>query len=146
MAQILTRQFGLFEYDPETALEFPAGLPGFETERRFVLIERPNLAPILFLQSLDSPDLCFPAAPVKAIDPHYELVITPEDLRPLGPNLPESLVCLAMLSAPENGPLTANLLAPVVIDQGTRRAVQAVRMDSRYSHRHPLTPAETACL
>lgn len=144
MAQILTRQFGLFEYDPEAALEFPGGLPGFETQRRFVLIERPNLAPILFLQSIDSPELCFAAAPVKAIEADYDLALTEEDARLLDVDETSSVVALAILSAPADGPLTANLLAPLVVNPQSRRAVQAVRMDSRYSHNHPL-PQEATC-
>ncbi len=144
MARILTRQFGLFEYDPAGAIEFPAGLPGFEQRRRFVLIERANAAPVLFLQSLEAPELCLPAAPVRSIDPQYELALTEDDLRLLGPGAGEDLIALAILWAPKEGPLTANLLAPVVIDPRSRRAVQAVRMDRRYSHRHPIAK-EAAC-
>lgn len=145
MAQIETRQFGTIEYDPAAALEFPSGLPGFEEAHRFVLIERPAAAPILFLQSLDSPDLCFPAAPVRAIDPDYELAMTPEDSRLLGAKPTAEVIALAILTAPEDGTLTANLLAPVVIDRTSRRAVQAVRIDRRYSHRHALGARETTC-
>jgi flagellar assembly factor FliW len=139
MAQIATRQFGSLDYNPQDVLEFPAGLPGFEELRQFILIERPAFAPVLFLQSLDSPNLSFAAAPIDRIDPQYELSVTPEDLRLLAADRPEGMVALSILSAPENGPLTANLLAPVVIDPRTRRAVQAVRVDSRYSHQHPLS-------
>ncbi len=119
-------------------LEFPAGLPGFEDHTRFVLVERPDLAPILFLQSVDSPELCFITAPVTSIDPAYDLEMTPEDERQLGTDEAGEFLCLAILSAEENGLLTANLLAPVVINPGTCRGVQAVRSDSRYSHQHPL--------
>ena len=151
MPQTNTRQFGELEFDDDAVLEFPAGLPGFEDQTRFVLVERPAAAPIVFLQSLGLPDLCFLAAPLAAIDSAYDLAVTPEDLRRLGlderrqPRPDEEVVCLAILSAPEDGPLTANLLAPVVIGKRTRRAVQAVRMDSRYSHRHPLTAPEALC-
>jgi flagellar assembly factor FliW len=145
MAQILTRQFGCFEYDPAAAIEFPGGLPGFETQRRFVLIEQPNLAPILFLQSVESPELCFAAAPVNAIEPEYDLALTEEDARLLDVDETSSVLALAILSAPSDGPLSANLLAPVVVNPQSRRAVQAVRMDSRYSHKHPLAQ-EATCL
>jgi flagellar assembly factor FliW len=105
----------------------------------------------VFLQSCAAPELCFLAAPLAAIDSAYDLVVTPEDLRRLGldenrqPRVNQEVLCLAILSAPENGPLTANLLAPVVIHMVTRRAVQAVRSDSRYSHQHPLAPPEAIC-
>ena len=145
MAQILTRQFGLFEYDPAATIDFPAGLPGFEAQRQFVLIERQNVSAILFLQSIESPDLCFPAAPVSSIDPQYELAMTTDDLQLLGIVASDEVMCLAILSAPNDGPLTANLLAPVVIDPKSRRAVQAVRIDTRYSHCHPVARREMAC-
>ena len=146
MSQIPTRQFGLLEYDPASVVEFSAGLPGFEDQTRFVLVERPATAPILFMQSLELPDLCFLTAPLNALDPGYELAMTPEDRNRLGVAAHGEMLCLAILSAPENGPMTANLLAPVVINLSTRRAVQAVRADSRYSHQQALVAFEGSCL
>jgi len=146
-----TRDFGQLEYDAHAVLEFPVGLPGFEDETRFALVERPAAAPLVFLQSLSRADLCFVAAPLSTVDPCYELGITREDLARLEldgerqPHEPDEVICLAILTAPERGALTANLLAPVVINVRTRRAVQAVRADSRYSHQHGLTLCEASC-
>lgn len=151
MATIVTRQFGPLEYDENTVLDFPAGLPGFENQTRFLLLELASAAPIVYLQSLNMPNLCFLAAPVDSIDARYELSITPDDLLLLGlgeqcqPRPGNEVLCLAILTAPENGPLTANLLAPVVVELRSRRAVQAVRVDSRYSHQHPLASREPVC-
>jgi flagellar assembly factor FliW len=154
MISIQTRRFGKLEVDEGAALEFPQGLPGFEGCGRFAVVERPQLAPVVCLQSLDSPDVCFWAAPARFIDEAYSLEMGSEDLRVLGfEQLAESndLLCLAILCAPENGPLTANLLAPVVVNLKTRVAVQAVRADNRYSHRHPVRveaaaePVERKC-
>jgi flagellar assembly factor FliW len=150
MLHILTRQFGPIDVDEDAALHFPMGLPGFETRQRFALVEWPAAAPLMFLQSLDSPELGFAAAPVETIEPAYQLELSADDLHCLGlpenrqPN-PAEVICLAILSAPKNGQPTANLLAPVVIDRVSRQAVQAVRQDSRYSHQHPLRGAETQC-
>ena len=126
----------------DAVVTFPAGLPGFEDQRRFVLTNRAELAPLVFLQSLDSQDLCFTALPVSAIDPHYELSLSAEDQQRLGRD--GDLLVLAILAAAENGRWTANLLAPVVIQVDARTGVQAVRSDSRYSHCHCLTP-EAMC-
>jgi flagellar assembly factor FliW len=109
-------------------------------------VEQPATAPILFMQSLEVPDLCFLMAPLSALDPGYELSMTPEDRNRLGLAPDGEMQCLAILSAPENGPMTANLLAPVVINLSTRRAVQAVRADSRYSHQQALVAFEGSCL
>jgi flagellar assembly factor FliW len=138
MALILTRQFGTIDVDENAMVEFPAGLPGFENETRFALIDR---APLVFLQSLNRHELCFLTVPAAAIDPDYEIAMTGDDARVLG--LSESspgaeLMCLAIVSAAESGPATANLLAPVVIERRFRRGIQAVRFDRRYSHQHRL--------
>jgi flagellar assembly factor FliW len=131
------------------ALYFPHGLPGFETSERFVLQFQTSLAPIATLQSTGSPDLCFLVVPVALLVNDYSLLVTLEDLRTLGleedhqPQLPppgtlSNVMCLAILTVPKEGPVTANLLAPVVVNLATRVAVQAVRADVTYSHRHPI--------
>ena len=135
-------------YEPTAAIEFPLGLPGFEQARRFALIEHSKLDPALILQDLESMDLSFLVLAVGLIEPDYELAATAEDLETLGldptrqPRMDEEVLCMAILSAPENGPLTANFLAPVIVNLRTRVALQAVRVDRRYSHQHPLTAIE----
>jgi flagellar assembly factor FliW len=151
MISIQTRRFGKLEMEEGATLEFPQGLPGFEGYRRFVVVEEPRFLPAVRLQSLDSPEVCFWAAPARAIDPEYELELSADDRRVLGlePALVgEPLLEFAILCAPKSGRLTANLLAPVVVNLKTRMAVQAVRSDRRYSHRHPVaaeTLAKKAC-
>ncbi len=139
-----TKHFGVVEYGEESVFDFPAGLPGFEDEHRFIAIEQPSTKPILFLQSLRTPDLCFITLPVLVVDPGYEPAISPDDLRLLElpehrqPRLSSEVLCLAIISVSEGKPPTANLLAPVVINLKTRRAVQAIQSESGYSHRHVL--------
>jgi flagellar assembly factor FliW len=145
MVQIVSKRLGAIELDEAAILHFPMGLPGFEHCQRFAILEQPPVAPIVFLQSLDLPDVCFLAAPIAAIDPAYELAVSPDDLRSIGRDTADDVVCLAILAPAENGQFTANLLAPVVIDRKTRRAIQAVRVDSRYSHQHLLARVETSC-
>ncbi len=151
MLQLHSRQLGEVEINPDQILEFPNGVPGFEHERRFILVEKRSLGPIVFLQCIDTPEVCFFTAPVTAIDPNYQLAMTPEDLRVIGwdldrqPNVSDELICLAVLAAPENGQWAANLLAPIIVNPHGRRGVQAVRCDSRYSHQHPVGASEAAC-
>jgi flagellar assembly factor FliW len=128
--------------------DFPHGVPGFETATRFCLKEQPSFAPVSFLQATDAPDLCFLVIPVQSILPDYSLAIAADDLSTLQlddaqPGNGKDVLCLAILTAPEQGPLTANLLAPVVINLAAGRGVQAVRSDSVYSHRHVIAALET---
>ncbi len=116
-------------------LEFPNGIPAFETERSFRLTDR---EPLLFLESERNPELSFLLLPVAMIDPDYQLALTAEDRALIDASAASQLLCLAMVTTAEDLPPTANLLAPVVVNLDSLRAVQAVRSDSRYSHRHAL--------
>jgi flagellar assembly factor FliW len=144
-----TRNFGSITYQPETALEFPRGLPGFENCRRFLALTLPAREPLVFLQSLDDSGLCFITVPIQVVDRDYRLRMASEDLELIGfpaggvPQIGTDVLCLAVLSMREEGP-TANLLAPIVVNLRDRRTVQAVTPESAYSHQHPLMPAESA--
>jgi flagellar assembly factor FliW len=123
-------------------LHFPNGIPGFETSTRFALREQPSLRPIAFLESIDSKELCFLVVSITSVADDYSLGVTAEDLRTLQldetrqPVMGKEVLVLAILTAPEDGPLTANLLAPLVVNLSTGVGVQAVRADTEYSHRH----------
>ena len=159
MPQVLTRDFGLLDCDQCSELDFPHGLPGFELEKRFALIQKDSLAPMLLLQSLQTPEVCFHTLPALAVDPGYQIGMTEDDQRIVGyadhsglTNSPGAgvrageFLCLVILSAtgPDNR-VTANLLAPVVVNLQSNVAVQAVRCDFRYSHQHPLQTGAMPC-
>lgn len=133
-------------YREESVFEFPWGLPAFEQEKRFVLIESPEHAPLVFLQSLADAGLCFLAFPILVVDRDYQLGITQEDLAALEldterqPELGAEVLVLALLSLHDGFSATANLMAPIVIHLGTRRALQAIRCDSLYSYQHCIGP------
>lgn len=142
-----TKQFGIVQFSDDDVFEFPDGIPGFESERKFLCVERPAFRPVVFLQSLVDPDLCFITLPARSIDPAYQLNIAPEELNILGLAGSESLApeaglaCLAIVCLPPEGQPTANLLGPVILSRETRKGVQSVRDDSRYSAITPLPPS-----
>lgn len=151
MHNIETKYFGSMPFDEAVCFEFPWGLPAFEEERCFLPLEVPANKPLLFLQSPNTSSLCFVAVPVLVADPEYKLAMSAEDLEALEltpgrqPQIGSEVLVLALLSMREGVPATANLLAPVVINLATRRALQAIRMDARYSHEQPLAPRTEEC-
>jgi flagellar assembly factor FliW len=146
--EFLSQHFGLLRYEPEQVILFPEGLPAFEQEREFLLVDPPSVAPVIFLQSLRRPELAFITLPVGRIQPDYRLTMEPEDLATLGlvepepPDLWSNLLCLAIVTIAADRPPTANLLAPVVINMKNRRARQVIQCGSDYSHQHPLALPE----
>jgi len=145
MPEILTKYFGSIEYKEADVVQFSAGLPAFEDETLFLLIEPAASAPIVFLQSLRQSSLCFLTLPILAVHPQYDLAITWDDLQSLGlepghpPPFEDGLTCLAVIEVTESGAVNANLLAPILINRRDRRGLQAIRVDSIYSHEYPVT-------
>ncbi|HTP88016.1 MAG TPA: flagellar assembly protein FliW [Bryobacteraceae bacterium] len=148
MPECRTKYFETMEYTGDSVIRLPNGLPGFEQECEFVLIDQPINRPLVFVQSLATPDLCFVALPVLSVDPEYRLLISPEDLEAMGlnasaqPAIGKDVACLVIVSFGEDRLMTANLLAPLVINLSTRVAVQTIQSSSNYSHRHPLLTEE----
>jgi flagellar assembly factor FliW len=148
MPELDTTHFGRISYQEDSSFHFPGGLPGFEQARSFLPLSFPDSQPLIFLQSLEEPGLCFITLPVLAADPNYRLEVSPEDLGVLGlsarqqPKIGADVLCLAMLSLREAGP-TANLLAPIVVNLRNHRSVQAIASGSGYSHQHALLPEQS---
>ena len=148
MPECQTRFFAAMNYGKDGIIRVPRGLPGFEEEREFILIDQPSYRPLLFFQSLQTPHLCFLALPVLSIDGSYRLAMSPDDLALLEldtsrqPEIGGEVMCLSFITAGANRPLSANLLSPLVINVRTRLAVQAIQTGCHYSHRHPLPVEE----
>jgi len=151
MPSLKTKYFGTITSTSGAVMEFPLGLPGFDQRREFVAIHKPDTAPLVFLQSLDDPDLCFVTLPVLTVDAQYRLRMCADDLRLLGfpaehqPRIGGDVLCLTVVSVQEHGP-TANLLAPIVVNLSNLRGVQALAAEPGYSHQHALLSEEVpAC-
>jgi len=141
MPQVHTKYFGFLEYMPDNLYDFPAGIPGFEENKQFLFIDQPVTKPLVYMQSLTDPGLCFVALPILCVDPEYRLHIGPEDLKLLRcaadrqPRIGDEVLCLALLSLAEQQPPTVNMLAPVVVNLKTRTGLQAIQIDTEYSHK-----------
>jgi flagellar assembly factor FliW len=142
MLSVQTKYFGILSCREEEVFEFPRGLPAFEDEKHFVLIELPENAPLIFLQSLTHPALCFLAFPILVADRDYQLAVSLEDLTALDldrgrqPELGREVLVLALVSLHDRFSATANLMAPVVLNLKTHCGLQAIRQDRVYSHQH----------
>lgn len=149
MPAIETKNFGKISFEPDSELEFPGGLPGFDSRKKFVAVRFAETDPLIYLQSLEDPDLCFITMPILAVDPAYKLKMSVEDLglvdlsQARQPRIGEDVLCVTVLSVRETGP-TANLLAPIVVNLRNRRAVQAIAPESEYSHQYELMPEEAS--
>lgn len=148
MPRLLTTKLGEVDYTDDSVFRFPTGLPGFEDQRSFVFLRRPATEPLIFMQSMSAPDLCFILLPILVADPNYRLEISAEDAEELGlamnlqPAIGKDVLCAAMVCAGGNVTPTVNLMAPIVVNFKDRIGMQIIRSDSGYSHQVPLIATE----
>jgi flagellar assembly factor FliW len=129
---------------PETlpTLEFVAPMPGFPEHRRFLLTDIGDQDLLFALTSVDEPGLRFLVMPPFPFFADYAPEIDDETLDLLGTHeASDLLVLLVVTPGGAAAEATANLLAPIIIDQRSRRAAQAVLTGSGLPVRAPLMPA-----
>ena len=137
---IRSRRFGTYDVPASRVITFAAGLIGFPDLHRFALLETPRpRSPFRFLISVDLPEIAFVVCNPQDFWPGYVAEVpTPSD--PHG-----DLAVVVMVTVPANPhDMTANLMAPLVIDSESRRGVQIVIDTGRYSTRHPLLAGNAA--
>jgi flagellar assembly factor FliW len=135
-SQVVHSQWlGEIEFGPNSELFFPAGLPGFEGEHGMLPVEIPAQKPLVYLQSLTNPEICFVSLPVFIVDSGFRLHLSDEERSILqlsgdgDPAIGVDVLCLALLIA-SFGTVRVNLNAPVVINLHNSRAVQCVSADT----------------
>jgi flagellar assembly factor FliW len=118
----------------DAILTFPEGLIGFSDARTFVLLEPGRTeSPFRRLVSVDAPEVGFVVCDPDALAPGYTAELPVTDVPP------EHRAVLVIVTVPPDArEMTANLMAPLVLDRRSRSGRQLVLDTGRYSTRHPL--------
>jgi flagellar assembly factor FliW len=142
--RVATARFGEVTIRRDTVIEFPQGLVGMPQLKRFALLA--GSGPFQWLQSLDDPEATFVVIDSDEVVSTYEIHPTEDDVRVvMGTEEPAPLCALLIVTIPREEPdrITANLMAPLIINTERRVGVQAVLPD-RYPVRHPIVFSGTA--
>ena len=138
---IRSTRFGELEISEKDCLHFPYGLPGFPGERDFVYLPVEEGNPFAFLQSMTEPDLTFIVVDPFVFFQDYQFTLDDQIVAELECNEDNPPQIVNIVSVPGNPEeMTANLLAPVIINVQKRRAVQMVLEKTAYTTRHRLFP------
>ena len=120
-------------------ITFPAGIPGFEDRRQFVVVSVPEFAPFEWLVCVDGTHLRFAIINPLFFSPDYAPKLSKERLTELSVDDPHDLVLYSIVTIKEN-PIesTANLAGPVFINKAKKIGKQIIIDDDRYSTQEPL--------
>lgn len=140
--KVKTDRFGEIEVDEKRIVHFREGIPAFEDEREFVILPYDEESPYYFMQSLRKPELAFLLTMPFLFFPEYEIEIDDATLKDLDITDQESVSLYALVTIPNGSVryMTANLLAPIVLNTKNMQAKQMVMEKSKYTTKHRLFP------
>ena len=142
MRKVNTSRFGEIEVDEKKIVHFKNGIPAFEDEHEFIILPYEEESPYYFMQSLKSPDLAFLLTIPFLFFPEYTFEVDDESVKELDIQKQESVFYYSMVTIP-NGSIrymTANLVAPIVLNADNMQAKQVVLEKSNYTTKHRLFP------
>jgi flagellar assembly factor FliW len=144
--QFVSPRFGPIEVSDDAVIHFERGVPGFPGCPRFIVMDHDRQTPLKWLQCVDRPEVAFLIVEPGQIGAAYELDVPADALPVLGltPDAsPENLAVFLIVNA-EQGELTANLRAPIVVNLATRGACQLILDDPGAPLRHPIAKRDKA--
>jgi flagellar assembly factor FliW len=134
---VQTTRFGMVQVEDDRIINFPSGLLGFSSFKRFVLLQPDDQGVFFWLQSVDSPELAFVVTDPAAWAADYEANIRPDQMEELGLSRLEDAQVFVIVNKRDRT-LTANFQGPLVVNAASRSAMQLVLAEKRWTTRHEL--------
>lgn len=134
--KVKTSRFGELDVPRDKIIHMPLGILGFQDSFNYFILDHAEDSPFKWLQSADEPDLAF-----VIIDPYlfkgdYNIEVVSEDLAPIQTGDVDEIVVAVLVSIHGDPRLmTANLLAPLLVNYKKMLGMQIVLNNSNYTTR-----------
>lgn len=117
------------------------GIVGFPDLTEYALIPHGDESPFLWLQSVEEKDLAFITIDPRIFFEGYAPKILESELAAIKLEKVEDAIIQAIVVIPENPQnMTANLLAPIIINASAHLAKQTISQTSEHQIRHKMIP------
>ena len=139
-----TVRFGEIDIEESRIFDFVLPIIGFDTKKKFVILEPNKDSLFKWLQSIEDPALAFPIISVASLDFDYSIDLADNIVEALEIKSVESLLVMNITSIPQDNPkgTTMNLLAPLVFNVDNNTAGQIVLSGSGYDISYPMFKEE----
>ena len=140
LLRIPTTRFGTLEVEEDLIITLTDGIIGLSQCRRFIVVRHDDSSAFRWLQSLEEPGIAFPVIEPGAFRADYAPVLSEADVRALDLSSDSAMLVFVIVTIPPDNPpgMTANLLAPIVINSDTRQGKQVILQDQGYTTRHTI--------
>jgi flagellar assembly factor FliW len=119
-------------------LTFPDGLPGFTHLGRFQILQEEKGTPFFSLRSLEDEQVGFWLVDPFPFFPHYEFTLQDSVKAQLQLEEATPLSVRNIITVRDNGEVTVNLKAPIIINETKLLAKQVILNGESYEIRQPL--------
>lgn len=137
--EIATARFGIVEVDEKKVISFRDGVPGLEDYKQYVILNSQESYPVVWMQSIEEPEVCLPVLDTFSAVPDYAFNISDEEATELDLSGPEALHVMSVAVIPENVEgMTINLAAPIIVNMETGQAKQIILGGGEYNVRYPI--------
>ena len=127
MIKVNSVTFGEMEFEEKDCFVFEKGIPGLLGIKRYVVIDNPEMAPFKWLQACESPFLSLMTLDPLLLNPNYKVTLTYEHDKYLGGHDLADMQIMSLVVVPDDPrQMTANLLAPIVLNTKTHMGAQIV--------------------
>jgi flagellar assembly factor FliW len=137
--KVNTTRFGELQVNKEDVISLPEGLLGFENLKKFFVVDPGDSTLILWLQSIEDEKIAFPIIEPKIFKPDYVAKLLPADMNSVELESLAQAKIYSILTIPADiTQMSANLKAPIVINNEKKVAKQIVLQDSKLSVRYEM--------
>jgi flagellar assembly factor FliW len=137
--KVNTTRFDELQVNKEDVINFQEGLLGFENLKQFFVVDPGDSTLILWLQSIDDGKIAFPIIEPKIYKPDYVAKLLPADMSSVELESLSQAKIYSILTIPSDiTQMSANLKAPIVINNEKKIAKQIVLQDSKLNVKHEM--------
>jgi flagellar assembly factor FliW len=135
-----TLSFGELKIDPEDIYEFANGIPGFEENLRFIIVQPDPEMQFCYIQSVEESKLAFLVCNPFLFYEDYDFQLSETNLQELTIEEEADVAVWSVVTVDKsNNKISLNLLAPIVVNIRSKRGKQIILHDSNYQVKHSLS-------
>lgn len=141
---INTLRFGPVQIPEDKVIYMERPILGFEHLTTFCLVERDDMAPMLWLQAMEDPAVAFLVVNPRCLYQDYRVEVNSNEIAELRVAKVESVETYVILTLGDDPRQTSvNLQGPILINTENNLAKQLVLVNSDYTVRHYLFAEQT---
>lgn len=142
MRKVTTSRFGELDIEEQRIVHFKDGIPAFEDEHEFVILPYDEDSPYYFMQSLKTPDLAFLMTVPFLFFPDYTFEVDDATIEELNIKADDKVLYYSLVTIPNYSIryMTANLLAPIILNTANMQAKQLILDKTDYTTKERLFP------